>query len=63
MFAFNALPRWHHPLLCKERFLRTSDDAYVIAIEATDPRFDPKLTRDLLLKAGAKTVELVEDPA
>lgn len=61
MLAFNGLPRWHHPLMCKERFLGVSDDKFFIAIEADDPRFDPEPTRRLLLEAGALGVELVED--
>ncbi len=61
MLAFNALPRFHHPLLCKERFLRVSDDKFIIAIEARDPRFDPDQTRAMLTGAGAKAIEWVED--
>lgn len=60
MLAFNRLPMWHHPLLRKERFLRVSDDRYVICIEAADPRFDPEQTRALLEKAGGKHLDLVE---
>ncbi|MCA3004990.1 MAG: DUF3341 domain-containing protein [Planctomycetaceae bacterium] len=61
MLIFNRLPRWHHPLMCNERFLKVSDDRFVIAIEATDPKFDPQAVRTLLQKAGATSVELVED--
>jgi hypothetical protein len=61
MLAFNGLPRWHHPLLTKERFLKTSDDKFIIAIEASDDKFDPAQTRALLQKAGAVAIELVED--
>jgi len=34
MLAINKLPRWYHPLLKKERFLKTSDDRFIICIEA-----------------------------
>jgi len=61
MFIFNRLPMWHHPLLKKERFLRTSDDRFIIAVEASDPKFVPQETREMLLKAGATRVELVEE--
>lgn len=61
MLAMNGLPRHSHPLFGKERFLACSDDAFFIAIEAGDKRFDPAKTRDLLRSAGAKTVELVEE--
>lgn len=61
MLAMNFLPRHNHPLLKKESFLRVSDDAYMIAVEAADKRFDPIKTRELLLKAGATRIELVEE--
>jgi hypothetical protein len=61
MLAFNGLPRWHHPLLRKERFLGVSDDRFIIAIEAADERFDPEQVRQLLQSSGATAVELVED--
>ncbi|MCW5765879.1 MAG: DUF3341 domain-containing protein [Phycisphaeraceae bacterium] len=61
MLAFNGLPRWHHPLMTRERFLGVGDDKFFIAIEADDPRFDPEPTRALLVAAGATSVELVEE--
>lgn len=61
MLAFNALPRFHHPLMKKDRFLRVSDDRYIICIEARDEKFDPKGTRKLLEGAGASGVDLVEE--
>lgn len=61
MLVFNGLPRWHHPLLTKERFLGTSDDKFIIAIEAADEKFDPQGVRSLLEHAGAIAVELVEE--
>jgi len=61
MLAMNGLPRWHHPLLKKTRFLRSSQDRFFIAIEAADSKFDPDQTRALLEKAGAKSIELVEE--
>lgn len=61
MLAFNGLPRWHHPLLKKERFLRVGDDRYMIAVESQDPKFDPVGVRALMEKHGAVAVELVEE--
>ncbi|MBY0307661.1 MAG: DUF3341 domain-containing protein, partial [Phycisphaerales bacterium] len=61
MIVFNGLPMWHHPLLKKPRFLRVSDDRFMIVIEACDPAFDPEKTRRQLLEAGAMSVELVEE--
>lgn len=61
MLALNGLPRLHHPLFDKERFLRASDDAFFIAIEASD--FPPDQAQDLLRSAGASTIEIVEEDA
>ena len=61
MLALNGLPRFYHPLFKKDRFLRVSQDRFAIAIEATDPRFDPQSTRKLLVDSGAKAIELVEE--
>ena len=61
MLAFNRLPMLYHPLLKKDRFLRVSDDRFVIAIEARDAKFDPKVTRQLLEAAKGSHVELVEE--
>ncbi len=61
MLAFNGLPRWHHPLFSSKRFLKSSDDKFLIAIEAQDPKFDQNRTRELLITAGASAVEWVED--
>jgi hypothetical protein len=61
MLAMNALPRWHHPLLKKERFLSSSDDKFFVCVEAADPVFDPEKTRALLEQAGATSIELVEE--
>lgn len=61
MLALNGLPRWHHPLFKKERFLASSDDSFFICIEANDPKFDPDRTRALLEQAGATSIELVEE--
>lgn len=61
MFALNGLPRHHHPLMKKERFLASSDDKFFIAIEAEDGKFDPEGTKSLLKNAGATSIELVEE--
>ncbi len=61
MLAMNVLPRWNHPLLKNERFLRVSNDRFVICVEAADPRFDPRGTRDLLTSLGAMNVAVVEE--
>ncbi len=61
MMALNGLPRFHHPLFNSERFLSVSDNRFFVCIEASDPKFDPVRTRELLESAGADRIELVED--
>jgi hypothetical protein len=61
MLAFNKLPIWNHPLLAKEKFLRVSDDKFMVVVEAADANFDPQKTREQLIKAGAMSVDLVEE--
>jgi len=61
MLMRNGLPRFHHPLFSNERFLRTSDDRIVIAVEADDPVFEPEATRELLERAGGTEIDLVLD--
>lgn len=61
MLIFNTLPRYHHPLLKKERFLRASDDRFFICIEAKDDKFDPTNLRSLFQHSGATYIDLVAD--
>jgi hypothetical protein len=61
MLMLNGLPQWYQPLLKKDRFLKTSDDRFVICIEASDPGFDPEKTRRLLEEAGGTNIDLVEE--
>ncbi|PHQ81307.1 MAG: hypothetical protein COB69_04415 [Phycisphaera sp.] len=61
MLAFNGLPRHHHPLFSSDEFLRVSDDAFFLSIEAADAKFDPDETRKLLTEAGATNIELIQE--
>lgn len=61
MFLLNGLPRYSHPLMKLDRFLRASDDRFFIYIESDDGAFDPDETRALLEEIGATHIELVED--
>jgi len=63
MLMLNGLPRHNHPLFRSERFLSTSDDRFVVAIEAEDPAFDPEKTPALLEELGGTGLELVEEDA
>ena len=61
MLAFNALPRYHHPLFNSERFRRATQDRFFISIEARDPKFDAAKVKDFLECLGSTYVELVAE--
>ncbi|MEM0982655.1 MAG: DUF3341 domain-containing protein [Planctomycetota bacterium] len=61
MLAFNGLPRFSHPLFSSDRFLATSDDRFIIGIEADDPSFDPEQTKKMLADAGGSEIDLILD--
>lgn len=66
MWILNKLPQVWHPLFRLDRFLRVTDDAFLLGIEAKDARFDHAATTKLLRDAGALEVEnchLDPDPA
>jgi mono/diheme cytochrome c family protein len=60
MWGLNKLPQVWHPLFGNDRFLRTTDDGFFIAVEAGDPKFDREATARLLREAGATSVEVSE---
>ena len=61
MFVLNGLPRHHHPLLTSERFLGASDDKFIIAVEASDPKFDAGAVRAELEELGGFGIEEIEE--
>lgn len=62
MLAMNLLPRWHHPLFNWDRFVaKTTDDGFFVVVEASDPRFSEKDTRDFLANLGGTNVTAVYD--
>jgi mono/diheme cytochrome c family protein len=62
MWIMNNLPRWFSPLSHLERFARSTDDRFFIAIEASDPSFDAAGSEALLRDSGAHAVEMVAEP-
>jgi hypothetical protein len=61
LLGLMGLPRWNHPLFNSEKFLKFSDDAFFVCIEARDPKFSTESTKAMLETTGAKHIELVVD--
>jgi hypothetical protein len=61
MFAFNELPRFHHPLFKSERFALVSRDKFFLLIGALDEKFSETETRKLLESVGGAHIEIIED--
>lgn len=61
MLGLNGLPRPHHPVFSVERFRAASTDRFFLAIESTDPHFDPEATRRFLDELRPLAVEEVLD--
>jgi mono/diheme cytochrome c family protein len=62
VLLFANLPWLYHPLFGCEKFRRVTTDAFFLAIEAADPKFDEGATADLLRSLGAKSVETYRRP-
>jgi hypothetical protein len=58
MFALNGLPMPYHPVFNVSRFALASRDRYFLCVEAGDPQFDRRRTRELL--EGLQPVEVNE---
>jgi hypothetical protein len=63
MLSLSRLPRLHHPLFDSENFARFSRDAFFISVEASDPLYDEKKTRDTLIALGGKNLEQIPEDA
>jgi hypothetical protein len=61
LLALCGLPRPYHPLFTHPRFLRHSDDAFIISIESIDPQWDEARARRALQEAGGTHITLIHD--
>lgn len=60
MFALNKLPMPYHPVFNVPRFRLASRERYFLLVKATDAKFDPRATRELLLGLSPYEVADVE---
>ena len=56
MLALNRLPMPHHPVFNVPEFALASTNRFFLAVEAEDPRYDSRATRELLESLGPKGV-------
>lgn len=61
MLIANGLPKFHRPVFANRSFRRVTTDAFFLAIEAADPRFDLAGTERLLASLNATRVVAIED--
>jgi hypothetical protein len=60
MIALNGLPMPYHPVFNVPRFSHASQDRFFLLIEAADPKFDRRRTREFMQGLGAKEINEVE---
>ncbi len=60
LFALCGLPRLYHPLDTYSQSHRATDDGFFLIIEASDPKFDPEASAQLMRSLGGTNVEVVE---
>ena len=60
MLMVNRLPQWFHGLFYSKNFVRFSNDAFFVSIEAEDPKFEPEQTSKFLESIGGVNVEVVK---
>ena len=60
MLALNGLPLPYHPVFNVPRFERASQDAFFLAIEASDPKFNDVETRQFLSSLTSREVVNVD---
>jgi hypothetical protein len=60
MLILNGLPRWYHPVLKSERFVRASDDRFFLVIEAKDPKFNRSRTEQFMQELKPLSIDELE---
>ena len=60
MWALNGLPKPYQSIANAKNFERASQDRFFLCIEATDPKFDEKITADFLKTTATLNVAEVE---
>lgn len=61
MLALNRLPQPYHPVFNVERFGLATQNRFFLCIEACDPYFERKETREFLLRTNPREIFDVED--
>ena len=61
VLAFNGLPRLHHPIFNGSRIELATQDRFFLCIEATDPKFELKATREFLEGLNPFAVEEIKE--
>ncbi len=60
MFAFNGLPKPHHPIFNAECMARASQDRFILCIEADDALYSKEETESFVQALEPLTIEFVE---
>ena len=59
-WGLSGLPRLYHPSMNYRNMHRSSDDRFLLIVEADDPKFDAQKTAQDMRSVGANAVEVVE---
>jgi hypothetical protein len=60
MLALNGLPSYYHPVFKFSRWAGATNDRFLVAIESSDPKFNPETAKSLLDSLGSSHTEVVE---
>ena len=60
MIILNGLPQPYHPVFNVPSFVRASQDRFFLAIEASDPKFNPSATKEFLVGLRAREVNNID---